>query len=1827
MEIENNQMMNGEDETYAIPTQRKDAPLDQAIVGSSQVRKQFLNLLEEDERDTINSQHGISDIDDNRDVSSEDEPESMSNVPVLSDQNEGYTEIAPAQYQERELLASEEQLQKAFEAKFNFNSIDSIDSIDSTESHENEDASTLEFEFSDDEEEEESSPPPSSEQRTSPIHELKNLLSKYTDTKSASNPETRDAEESLGTIEAALDFEIDSPRLPSSNLLNFLPSDEASDSSFLHVIQEGDDEETTLTVKSEKKQAIADQDDAHDAIESEEEPEENMFAPAGPTRSDNVPTQIHSSTVDYEHEGAITLNFLTDSFSEDLICFSSNDSPLLSEDTSEEIVEDFDEVEEDPGEGIELFLAEPMPCQQSLRHHQLNDSLQELEVVPDVNEATTDEDEVMQGNGEDENPFLESDAVSESAKESPFHDDSKKDRHVAFELHENLSSVEDFLAETVDTLENSFADSANEDLSNEFEHQKIPTQSRSNEAEEDAVSLKTASSPVEENDNVSYACDEAQSVSSESPADNINEDLNNEFEHLEILTQSRSNEAEEDVVSLKTASSPVEEKDNVSYASDEAQRVSSESPADNLKKDWDNEFEHLEIPTQSRSKEAEEDAVSLKRASSPVKILIDHKEDDTAQDPSAEENNDASSCTRDEAQSMSSQRPNQEVAEVIYAETDIEDDKDHAEECSPRTITENRNYAEQEDLVSNDSFVSEDFTSVDLNSIALAAGQVDVTAINTTKEETTSTPAIASEILLAKKPSVAMVKSASSKNLSRIRDLLFGGLRGKRRANVTTNRDVNIRGTANVPNMHEDFLPTTDNQKEEEFTANEKSVKNVSLEFDSNVFVSDTPNPTSPPYQKLAEPASDIELTEDNGYAISIDEASAPVANVGDKLFNNTKEASSSAGDDKIYSPFEDEVWDEMDPDEREEAADRDVQASEKSENFAEEIDTNERAASTHSFSYDDSIFDTEVEENEKIVESDIEGEEESEVHAEPSSGSHEAVEVEESEKVVETIIDGKVESEERAGFSGILDHSFSDADEEADSDSVTGSNTGERLTFASERNGGNEVHAKRSNSYDDSIVGKLSNENEEVEEEHGLEGNTREEHAYLNGNDLQTGAHSLESALSNILDKSSMKEPLEEEEAHLSENDSFGGPQVERPLLRSSSSISSTSSGFLSYSSPHRTSANASNNDHDFKNFEHRVEIEMMPDFPQMLPNFSPRQRPSYSPRNTGQRLYVQGIQHERKKALEKKRFHEERQGTRKLNLATRGRAASTPRPSAGYNGTSVYARLYSIAKQKEAIQKNPLNNISTRALTPSSRSWKGGRQGKPAYERLYNLAKTKKVAQDKERSVSNSRSTSRARTLSRPKGRMSANERLYNLAKKKREIEETRLRLRKLELSKQNEPKPLVFASRKSYTPQRDRSESRGNIHSHLYGLAKINKDAALEREEKKKAEESQSVFTTKKASSKETRVNSSRLYNLSYKKQQEGQERRQRIEVKNKKTYGGPSGKIPLHKATGIYERGMMKKMELELKREDEGQNPYVSPLLNPLIAEYDDEEYSDPESGSNFRDRSVSANRSRAGSITRSRAGSITRSRAGSITRSRGSSVSHSRASFSGSRSRSQTPLNDTRSHPQSHGQNIFRRSPGTPLRPRSQSRGGVGMSKPVALLAPNMRDSSRIRARSRMRDSTPTTFSFRSSSPSATQVPIRNINLQVKTHNQTPQRVSRQKSARALLRKMESDAGFFGKVQEALAMKEKEDEFEMMPNDALLPPQAPRGKLVLSSVPDSSGMKHSSDVSNSTPSTAIETSSSESSAGAHETAPASTAPYSPSIGYRYLVRPRSAEYRD
>lgn len=102
------------------------------------------------------------------------------------------------------------------------------------------------------------------------------------------------------------------------------------------------------------------------------------------------------------------------------------------------------------------------------------------------------------------------------------------------------------------------------------------------------------------------------------------------------------------------------------------------------------------------------------------------------------------------------------------------------------------------------------------------------------------------------------------------------------------------------------------------------------------------------------------------------------------------------------------------------------------------------------------------------------------------------------------------------------------------------------------------------------------------------------------------------------------------------------------------------------------------------------------------------------------------------------------------------------------------------------------------------------------------------------------------------------------------------------------------------------------------------------------------------------------------------------------------------------------------------------------------------------------------------------------------------------------------------------------------------------------------------------------------------------------------------------------------------MKEKEEGLTSH-NVTKLPdshqtPEPSGAKIVLSTVPGSSG-KLESDVSHSTPSTAIEMSSSESSNSKHTREAAAEImdspknPESPANRYRYLVRPRSAEYCD
>ena len=705
----------------------------------------------------------------------------------------------------------------------------------------------------------------------------------------------------------------------------------------------------------------------------------------------------------------------------------------------------------------------------------------------------------------------------------------------------------------------------------------------------------------------------------------------------------------------------------------------------------------------------------------------------------------------------------------------------------------------------------------------------------------------------------------------------------------------------------------------------------------------------------------------------------------------------------------------------------------------------------------------------------------------------------------------------------------------------------------------------KDSHSYDESIFDEDGENKEETSAE-----NLNSD--YGANNEL----FSMDGSLDSVLDEGSKQSFVGG--ARQSKVDNFEKRGDEQPLLRSSSSLSSTSTDFVSYQSPPGATSNTTTHLTDLKQYERRVEIEMSPDF---LPQIRPKILLHH---NAGRRLYVQGMELERKKALDMKRMSELRNNSRKLTLATRNRSASAPRSNMSRNGESVYARLYSIAKQREEMPNPTVQYASTKTLVPA-RSWKGSRQEKPAYERLYNLAKKKKAAEIKARSENGGRSTSRVRASSKANGRMSTNERLYNLAKKKREIEETRRRIRaEEELAERNKPKKLVFATRKYNTPVRERNHTGASIHSRLYDLASIKKAADTQRSLEKREEESRNLGSVKKYSRSQSRSSSARLYSRSLSMQEEGFKRRQEIERRNKKSFVHNNGrKISLGKATGIYERGMIRKMELEMKREDEAIDPYVSPLLNPLVTEDETEEFSDGESGPTMHYRSSSASRS----YSRSRqVNDRDRPQSGSGSRVRsGSQV----------RGRSSTPLSSARSRSNS----LIRKPAGSSQRDSSA-----------------MRDSSRIRSRSRMRHSTPTTFSFRQPSPARVPAAPRVVKSQnVRTHSDTPQRAIRQNTTRDLLRKMESDQGFFNKVKQALALKEKE---EGQNDDASYEnesdPQTPTGKLLLTTPSSSpgSGLKLPSDLSNSTFTTGNETPSESS---------------TPNTSYRYLVRPRSAEYCD
>ncbi len=121
---------------------------------------------------------------------------------------------------------------------------------------------------------------------------------------------------------------------------------------------------------------------------------------------------------------------------------------------------------------------------------------------------------------------------------------------------------------------------------------------------------------------------------------------------------------------------------------------------------------------------------------------------------------------------------------------------------------------------------------------------------------------------------------------------------------------------------------------------------------------------------------------------------------------------------------------------------------------------------------------------------------------------------------------------------------------------------------------------------------------------------------------------------------------------------------------------------------------------------------------------------------------------------------------------------------------------------------------------------------------------------------------------------------------------------------------------------------------------GLMKRDKIEQLQEsrnEENNQSSESSSVVMNEF----EAEMTSSRLYNQSLEMQAEGRRRRLEIEKKqNSRRAPSPrnNAKISLDKANNIYERGMIQKLQMEIKQEEARvTKEFFSPLLDPLVTD--------------------------------------------------------------------------------------------------------------------------------------------------------------------------------------------------------------------------------------------------------------------------------------------------
>jgi hypothetical protein len=127
----------------------------------------------------------------------------------------------------------------------------------------------------------------------------------------------------------------------------------------------------------------------------------------------------------------------------------------------------------------------------------------------------------------------------------------------------------------------------------------------------------------------------------------------------------------------------------------------------------------------------------------------------------------------------------------------------------------------------------------------------------------------------------------------------------------------------------------------------------------------------------------------------------------------------------------------------------------------------------------------------------------------------------------------------------------------------------------------------------------------------------------------------------------------------------------------------------------------------------------------------------------------------------------------------------------------------------------------------------------------------------------------------------------------------------------------------------------------HDRLYRHAKKQKDKLekIRMVAREKETSRQKIRNGSVRSEREADELTNRLYCQSMSKQNEGKKRREEIVKKHKPRIQTPSKKISVEDATEIYDRGMIQKVKIEMKRESSSlTKDYVSPLLDPLVVDH-------------------------------------------------------------------------------------------------------------------------------------------------------------------------------------------------------------------------------------------------------------------------------------------------